>query len=74
MLLLHQLAHLDTETLTPAELCHPLATAEPALRDGLDALTHAHLLTAAGGGYRMNPLVKRYAREEADLPRLRAAR
>lgn len=72
--LLHQLAHLDTETMTAAELCHPLATAEPALRDGLDALTHAHLLTAAGGGYRMNPLVKRYAREEADLPRLRAAR
>ncbi|MBB4910792.1 helix-turn-helix domain-containing protein [Actinophytocola algeriensis] len=75
--LLHQLAHLDTDTITsstPAELCHPLATAEPALRDGLDALTHAHLLTPAGPGYRMNPLVRRYAQEEAGLPRLRAAR
>ena len=75
--LLHQLAHLDTDTITsstPAELCHPLATAEPALRDGLDALAHAHLLTPTGSGYRMNPLVRRYAQEEAGLPRLRAAR
>ncbi len=72
--LLHQLAHLDTDTLTPADLCHPLATAEPALRDGLDALAHAHLLTPTGLGYRMNPLVRRYAQEEAGLPRLRAAR
>ena len=72
--LLHQLAHLDTDNLTAADLCHPLATAEPALRDGLDALAHAHLLTPAGSGYRMNPLVRRYAQEEAGLPRLRAAR
>lgn len=72
--LLHQLAHVDTDTLTPAELCHPLASAEPALRDGLDALAHAHLLTPVGTGYRMNPLVRRYAQEEAGLPRLRAAR
>jgi transcriptional regulator with XRE-family HTH domain len=75
--LLHQLAHLDTDTMTtmtPAELCHPLATAEPALRDGLEALAQAHLLTPAGPGYLMNPLVRRYAREEAGLPRLRAAR
>ncbi|MFC4851972.1 helix-turn-helix domain-containing protein [Actinophytocola glycyrrhizae] len=72
--LLHQLAHLDTDTMTAAELCHPLATAEPALRDGLDALANAHLLTPAGPGYRMNPLVRRYAQEEAGLPRLRAAR
>jgi hypothetical protein len=61
-------------TMTPAELCHPLATAEPALRDGLEALAQAHLLTPAGPGYLMNPLVRRYAREEAGLPRLRAAR
>lgn len=72
--LLHQLAHLDTDAMTAQELCHPLATAEPALRDGLDALAHAHLLTPTGGGYRMNPLVRRYAQEEAGLPRLRAAR
>jgi hypothetical protein len=72
--LLHRLAHLDTDAMTTAELCHPLATAEPALRDGLDALTHAHLLVPAGTGYRMNPLVRRYAQEEAGLPRLRAAR
>jgi transcriptional regulator with XRE-family HTH domain len=72
--LLHRLAHLDTESMTTEQLCHPLATAEPALRDGLDALAHAHLLVPAGPGYRMNPLVRRYAREEAGLPRLRAAR
>lgn len=72
--LLRQLAHLDTESMTAAELCHPLATAEPALQDGLDALAHAHLLMRAGMGYRMNPLVRRYAQEEAGLPRLRAAR
>lgn len=75
--LLHRLAHLDSDTMTTmtaAELRHPLATTEPALRDGLDALAHAHLLTPAGPGYRMNPLVRRYAQEEAGLPRLRAAR
>jgi transcriptional regulator with XRE-family HTH domain len=57
--LLHQLSHLD-------DLPDP---ADPALRDGLDALTQANLLT----DYRMNSLVRAYARENADLPRLRAA-
>jgi hypothetical protein len=40
------------------------------VRDGLDALTQANLLTP---DQRMNPLVRAYAREEAGVPVLRAA-
>jgi transcriptional regulator with XRE-family HTH domain len=72
--LLHRLAHLGTDLLDPAGLCPVLAVAEAALRDGMDGLAQAGLLTPAGSGYRMNPLVRRYAREDAGLPRLRAAR
>lgn len=70
--LLHQLGRLP-ELRHPAELCHRLAVAEPVLRDGLDGLTQANLLTGDGAGYRMNPLVRCYAHEAEDVPALRAA-
>jgi transcriptional regulator with XRE-family HTH domain len=73
-LLLRQLAGLDTDRLTPADLCRRLTTSEPVLRDGLERLAHAHLLNQAGAGYQMDPLVRRYALEDAGHPRLRAAR
>jgi DNA-binding XRE family transcriptional regulator len=72
--LLHQLAHVDSEVFTPAELSARLAVAEVSLCDDLDALTQANMLTRQSAGYRMNPLVRRYAQEDAGLPRLRAAR
>jgi transcriptional regulator with XRE-family HTH domain len=72
--LLHRLADLDVGWYTPAELRHPLATAEYALRDGMADLAQAGLLHPADGGYRMNDLVRNYARHDAGLPRLRAAR
>jgi transcriptional regulator with XRE-family HTH domain len=59
--LLHQLAHTRH---TAGSL------SDPALRDGVDALVHANLLTPT---YEMNPLVRAYAREDADAPALRAA-
>lgn len=68
-LLLHQLAHLS-EPRHPADLSHRLAITEPALRDGLDALVQANLLTP---DHRMNALVTSYAREETGVPVLRAA-
>jgi transcriptional regulator with XRE-family HTH domain len=64
--LLHQLGRLP-ELRHPAELCHRLAVAEPALRDGLDQLTQANLLTTDGTGYRMDPLVRRYVHEQTGL-------
>jgi hypothetical protein len=73
-LLLRDLADLDTDRLTPADLCHRLATSEPDLREGLAQLAHANLLTQVGSWYRMDPLVRRYAIEDAGHPRLRAAR
>lgn len=60
--LLHRLGSLP-EPFDPAELCRRFAVAESALRDGLDGLAHANLLTPVGTGYRMNPLVKRYVRD-----------
>jgi len=69
--LLHQLGHLPV--LRPVELSRRLTMIEPALRDGLDGLTQANLLAPLTQGYRMNHLVRRYAREEGGLPRLRAA-
>jgi hypothetical protein len=68
--LLHQLGELP-ENLDPAD---PVGPNEPVDRDGLDRLAHANLLTATGTGYRMNPLVRRFAREEAGRPRLLVAR
>ena len=70
--LLHQLGRLPG--LRAAELCHRLTLTEPALRDCLDGLTHANLLIPTTQGYWMNPLVRRYAQEDAEIPRLRAAR
>jgi transcriptional regulator with XRE-family HTH domain len=68
--LLHQLAgrpgHSDA-----AELSR--TAPGPALRDDLDGLTQANLITPAGTGYRMNPLVRQYAREFVAVPLLRAA-
>ncbi|HEX6358838.1 helix-turn-helix domain-containing protein [Actinophytocola sp.] len=61
--LLHQLAH-SPEHVNPAE---------PEFRDDLDGLAQANLLTPHGSGYRMNPLVRQYARELAATPLLRAA-
>jgi hypothetical protein len=49
----------------------PGPVAETGLRDGLDELTHANLLTPAD--YGMNSLVRAYAREEAEVCVLRAA-
>jgi hypothetical protein len=46
---------------------------EPQFRDDLDGLTQANLLIPHGSGYRMNALVKQYARELAATPLLRAA-
>jgi transcriptional regulator with XRE-family HTH domain len=69
--LLHRLGHLPP--LRPADLGHRLALTEPALRDALDGLTQANLLTRTDRGYRMNPLVRRYAQEDARLPGLRTA-
>jgi transcriptional regulator with XRE-family HTH domain len=61
--LLHQLAHIP----------EPATLAEPALQDDLDGLAQANLLTPHGAGYRMNSLVRQYAREVVAAPLLRAA-
>jgi transcriptional regulator with XRE-family HTH domain len=63
----------DLDGIPSPELRHHLALTEPALRDGLDGLTHANLLTRTPRGYRMNPLVRRYAQEDAGHLTLRTA-
>lgn len=76
--LLRALSHLDAARFTPAALCHQLATAAAVLRDGVERLLHANLLTTAGRDgdrhYRVDPLVRRYALEDDGVTRLRAAR
>jgi transcriptional regulator with XRE-family HTH domain len=64
--LAQRIALLDPGRFTPADLCHPLGTSEPAVRDGIERLVHANLLAPAGTEpdtaprYHLEPLVRQY--------------
>jgi hypothetical protein len=64
--LAQKLALLDADRFQPADLCHELGMSGTAVRDGVERLAHANLLSPNGVGsdgeprYRLDPLVRRH--------------
>jgi len=70
--LLRGLSHVDDAGLSPDPTHHGADQCTD--YDALARLAFANLLTPTRDGYRLDQLVRRYAREDAGQPRLRAAR
>jgi hypothetical protein len=81
-LFVQRLALLDPDRFQPADLCHRLGLSESAVRDGVERLAHANLVSTVGIGpdgeprYHLDPLVRRHflsRHEDTGVTQLRSA-